>query len=114
MSLFVPENLQTKGFFSLPLNATRFAPFAQGIWAVIDPAWPLNSEAVGGNLGKKSAFRSGSMDSKDGDKSMSPQKPSEKRRRNLEFPVTVAVNTLTLILRFFRVCAQPSYYPTAR
>jgi len=53
MSLFVPENLQTKGFFSLPLNATRFAPFAQGIWAVSDPAWPLNSEAVGGNLGKK-------------------------------------------------------------
>ena len=53
MSLFVPENLQTKGFFSHPLNATRFAPFAQGIWAVIDPAWPLNSEAVCGNLGKK-------------------------------------------------------------
>jgi len=52
-SLFVPENLQTKGFFSHPLNATRFAPFAQGIWAVIDPAWPLNSEAVCGNLGKK-------------------------------------------------------------
>ena len=52
-SLFVPENLQTKGFFSHLLNATRFAPFAQGIWAVIDPAWPLNSEAVCGNLGKK-------------------------------------------------------------
>ena len=48
-----PENLQTKDFFSLPLNATRFAPFAQGIWAVIDPTWPLNSEAVCGNLGKK-------------------------------------------------------------
>jgi hypothetical protein len=52
-SLFVPENLQTKGFFSHLLNATRFAPFAQGIWAVIDPAWPLNCEAVCGNLGKK-------------------------------------------------------------
>jgi len=48
-----PENLQTKDFFSLPLNTTRFAPFAQGIWAVIDSTWPLNSEAVCGNLGKK-------------------------------------------------------------
>ena len=47
------EALRTEDFFPLPLNATRFAPFAQGIWAVIDPAWPLNSEAVCGNLGKK-------------------------------------------------------------
>ena len=33
---------------------------------------------------------------------------------NWESPVTVAVNTLTLVLRFFRVSARLSYCPTAQ